>query len=55
MDNGREFVYELTEDQDEIATKHRDEILSYCLSVVTPDDEVILADIFMHGKYVRQL
>jgi hypothetical protein len=55
MDNGREFVYELTEDQDEIATKHRDEILSYCLSVVTPEDEVSLADIFIHGKYVRQL
>jgi hypothetical protein len=55
MDNGREFVYKLTEDQDEIATKHRDEILSYCLSVVTPDDEVSLADIFMHGKYVIKI
>lgn len=55
IDNQREFVYELTEDQDVIATKYRDEILSYCLSVVTPDDEVSLADIFIHGKHIRQL
>jgi hypothetical protein len=54
-ENVREFVYELTENQDDISTKHREEILSYCLSSFNDDDEVSLADIFIHGKYVRRI
>ncbi len=42
-------------DQDEIASEHRDEILSYCLGSYTKEDEVSLGDIFMHGKYVKKL
>ena len=55
IDNQREFVYELTDDQDVIATKYRDEILSYCLAVFTTEDEVRLADIFIHGKHVIKI
>jgi hypothetical protein len=51
----REFVYRLTDDQDTIAEKHRQEILEYCLAVVLPTDSVGLGDIFMHGKYVERV
>jgi hypothetical protein len=55
MENGgeREFIYELTEPQDEIAKTHREDILNYCLSTVQPSDEVSLGDIFLHGKFVK--
>jgi len=54
-DEPREFVYRLTDDQDTIAEKHRQEILEYCLAVVLPTDSVGLGDIFMHGKYVERV
>lgn len=51
-DEAREFVYRLVDEQDKIATEHRQEILDYCLASVLPTDEVGLGDIFCHGKYV---
>jgi hypothetical protein len=54
-DEAREFVYRLVDDQDKIASEHRDEILAYCLSKVLPSDEVGLGDIFMHGKYIERV
>ena len=53
--NDNVTLYGLMGDQDDIASKHRDEILNYCLSVYTPTDEVSLMDIFMHGEYVKKL
>jgi hypothetical protein len=47
--------YALTGEQDEIAKNHRQEILEYRLCKVTDADEVSLADIFMHGKYVKKI
>ena len=51
----REFVYRLTDEQDDIAREHRQEILEYCLAVVLPTDEVGLGDIFMHAKYIEKI
>jgi hypothetical protein len=51
----REFVFELIVEQDYIAKTHREEILRYCLSKITPDDEVSLGDIFLHGKFIQQV
>jgi len=48
-------LYGLVANQDEIATEHRDEILSYCLGSYTKEDVVSLGDIFVHGKYVAKL
>ena len=47
--------WELTDEQNKIAKEHREEILDYCLCIVTPQDEVSLSDIFLHGKYVKKL
>jgi hypothetical protein len=55
VDEPREFVYRLVDDQDTIANKHRQEILDYCLATVLPTDEVGLGDIFVHGKYVERV
>jgi hypothetical protein len=53
VDEPREFVYKLKGEQDDIAREHRQEILEYCLVRVTPEDEVSLGDIFMHGKFIE--
>jgi hypothetical protein len=53
--NNDVVLYGLVGDQEEIATKHMDEILSYCLGCYTKDDEVSLGDIFVHGIYVKKL
>ena len=55
VDEPREFVYRLTDDQDTIAEKHRQEILEYCLAVVLPTESVCLGDIFVHGKYIEKI
>jgi hypothetical protein len=55
VDEPREFVYRLTDNQDTIAREHRQEILEYCLAVVLPTDEVGLGDIFMHRKFIERL
>lgn len=49
------MLYQLTKEQELIETEHRDEILDYCLSVKTKEDEVCLGDIFVHGKYIKRL
>lgn len=56
-DDESEYVrlYKLTKPQEVIEVEHRDEILDYCLAKKTPDDEVCIGDIFVHGKYVEQL
>jgi len=55
VDEPREFVYKLIGDQNDIAREHRQEILDYRLVRVTPEDEVSLGDIFMHGKFVERV
>jgi hypothetical protein len=55
VDEPREFVYRLVDDQDTIAENHRQEILEYCLATVLPTDEVGLGDIFVHGKYIERV
>jgi hypothetical protein len=53
--NGKVRAFKLTHNQDEIALRFRDEILEYCLDIVTKDDEVRLADIFMYGKHMTEI
>ena len=55
VDEPREFVYKLIDNQDDIAREHRQEILDYRLVRVTPEDEVSLGDIFMHGKFIEKI
>jgi hypothetical protein len=55
VDEPREFVYRLVDDQDTIAENHRQEILEYCLATVLPTDSVGLGDIFVHGKYIERV
>ena len=47
------YVYKLIKPQAEIEVEYRDEILDYCLSIKTKEDEVSLGDIFVHGKYTQ--
>lgn len=51
----REFVYELIDSEEKISKEHRKEILDYCLSWHTNEDSVGLGDIFVHGKYIKQV
>lgn len=51
----REFVYELTDSEEKISKEHREEILDYCLSRYIDEDSVGLGDIFVHGKYIKQV
>jgi hypothetical protein len=55
VDEPREFVYRLTDAEENIAENHRQEILEYCLATVLPTDTVGLGDIFVHGKYIERL
>jgi hypothetical protein len=55
VDEPREFVYRLTDTEENIAREHRQEILEYCLAVVLPTDSVGLGDIFMHGKFIEKI
>jgi len=55
VDEPREFIYRLTDTEENIAREHRQEILEYCLAVVLPTDEVCLGDIFMHGKFIEKI
>jgi hypothetical protein len=51
----REFVFELTDTEENIVNNHREEILQYCLATVLPSDSVGLGDIFLHGKFIQQV
>jgi hypothetical protein len=51
---GRKFVYELKDSEENIATNHRQEILEYRLGRVTRQDQVTIADIFMHRKFIEK-
>jgi hypothetical protein len=51
----REFVFELTDTEESIVNNHREEILQYCLATVLPSDSVGLGDIFLHGKFIREI
>ena len=51
----REFVYELTDTEENIIEAHSKEILEYCLGSVTDEDEVSLRDIFMYGEFVKRI
>ena len=52
---GKTLVWRLKEDQDKIAKKYREEILTYRLARYTDEDEVSLGDIFMHGEHCEQV
>ena len=51
---GRIFLYELKDSEENIATNHRQEILEYRLSKVTPQDQVTIGDIFIHSKFIEK-
>jgi len=51
----KKLFYKLTDTEENIATNHREEILEYCLASFTKEDTVGLGDIFLHGKYIKQL
>lgn len=51
----RQFVYELTDSEEKISKEHREEILDYCLSSYDKHETVGLKDIFVHGKYIKQV
>jgi len=49
----REFRYKLDGDFETIAKKYRQEILTYRLGRVTPEDVVTIGDIFMIGIFIE--
>ena len=51
---GRTFKYKVIGDIEEIALIWRIEILHYRLGKVTPQDEVTIGDIFMHGRFIEK-
>jgi hypothetical protein len=51
----REFIYELTDTEENITKNHRQEILEYCICLSKKEDSVGLGDIFVHGKYIKLL
>jgi hypothetical protein len=51
----REFVFKLKDTEENIISKHRDEILNYCLAVVLPTDTVGLGDIFLHSGFIERV
>ena len=52
---GRTFKYKLKLPLLFIAKNHAKEILEYRLGKVTPQDELSIGDIFMHGKFVERI
>ena len=48
-------IWELTENVETIESEHREEILEYRLGKFTDKDEVTVADIFMYGKFNKEL
>ena len=54
-DNERVRIWKLSEPQSVIEKKYRYEILKSRLGKVTADDEVSLGDIFMYGKFNKEL
>lgn len=48
-------VFGLTKPQSVIEVENRDVILNYCLSKVTPEDEVSLIDIFMQREFIFEI
>jgi hypothetical protein len=53
VDGVRTFRYKVDGDFETIAKEHRQEILAYRLGRVTPEDEVTIGDVFMHGKFIE--
>ncbi len=48
-------IWILKEDQDIIAEEFPNEILKSRLAIVTPEDEVSIGDIFIHGGYTAEI
>ena len=53
--DGSVRIFQFTKSLTIIKVHHRWEILNYCLGEVTEDDQVTMKDIFMHGKYVKEV
>jgi len=53
--SGKMRFWELVGSQDEISKNHREEILNYRLAIVSEEDEVSLGDIFMYGKFTKEI
>jgi len=54
--NGKTRAFKLTDNQETISTKFKDEILDYRIGKANYDEEeVSLGDIFMHGKYIEEI
>ncbi len=52
---GRRFHYKLSKEVEDLTSEEQREILEYRLGRVTADDEVTVADMFMHGKFIEIL
>jgi hypothetical protein len=52
---GRTFKYKFKLPLLFIAKNHAKEILEYRLGKVTPQDELSIGDIFMHGKFIEKI
>jgi hypothetical protein len=50
---GRRFRYKLSKEVEDLTSEEQREILEYRLGRVTADDEVTVADVFMHGKFIE--
>jgi len=55
VDEPREFIYRLKLSLFFIVKNHAKEILEYRLGKVTPQDELTMGDIFMHGKFIEKI
>jgi hypothetical protein len=53
VDGVRTFRYKLSKEVEELTEEEKYEILKYRLGRVTPEDEVTIGDVFMHGKFIE--
>lgn len=53
--NGRTLKYSLKCKLEDITFEDKKEILEYRLGKVTPEDELFLEDVFMHGKLIESI
>jgi len=51
----RKFRYKLSKEVEDLTSEEQREILEYRLGRVTADDEVTVADVFMHEKFIEIL
>ncbi len=50
---GRSFTYKQSKEVEDLTQEEQQEILEYRLGRATPEDEVTIGDVFMHGKFIE--